>query len=223
MGSPLGIVAARFSLLTADGTPDFLNPVGSFAVCAGMSKFDHKFERQTGKEIYVEDAAGNACVNRRRKDRTKRVTGTLTLCKRYFELDALIVGEMTALTTGPDVVGAAVNASNGCGADAADNGVAVELWSENILCDDLDPDNPYVVTVLTRAYFSPPEFVLENGESLPQYTFYGDPNDNFGDGPFGEWDNMSAIENSPIFWDYADSLPVCATPPAYAAIPATAS
>lgn len=223
MGTPVGVRAVRVSALTADGTPDFDNPVGGFLFCAGLSKFDHKFDKQTGKEIYDEDAGGNGCVNIKRPDRIKRVTGTLTLCKRFFDLDALMVDEMSALVDGDDITGVGVIAASGCGTSPNPNGVALELWSENINCDQLDADNPYVVTVVTRAFVSPPEFVLENGNSLPQYTFYGVPNSNFGDGPFGEWDNAVGTDDMPIFWDYASELPTCATPPTLIPIPAGAS
>lgn len=222
--SIIGVSAIRFSRLTADGTPDFLNGQGAFALCSGISKFEHDFDIQEGKEIYEEDAAGNACVNIKRFNRTKRATGTITLCKRHHAIPE-ILGVASGILNGDDeLIGHGVEAAQGCGAVATPNGVAVEMWSENYDCDELDDEAPYIKSILKRAFFTPKGYVKENGLSLPVYDFFAIPNANYGDGPFGEDEDMVTGTDNMVYVELdADALPTCPDPLDYIPLPSGAS
>lgn len=219
--SIIGACAIRVSRLDADGTPDFDNPTGAFALCGGITKFEHDFDTEKGKEIFEEDACGNACVIRKRPDRTKRATFKLTLCKPDYRFDE-ILGVAVALTSAGDVVGKAVQAAQGCGGVTFGNGVALELWSEGWDCDSA-ADPAYVRAVLPQCFFTPNGYTRENGVSLPVYEGFSQVNDNFGDGPFGDLDELVGVPN----WVYAelddDALPTCPDPLDYIPVPGSAS
>lgn len=221
--SIIGANAVRISRLDADGTPDFDNPIGAFALCGGISTFEHDYEIEEGADIFTEDAGGNACVIRKRQDRVKRVTFTLTMCKSDYRLDE-ILGVATSVieTPGLNVVGRVVHAAQGCGTVDAGNGVAIELWSEQWDCD-VAAAAPYMRSVIPRAYLRPAGYTRENGVALPQYVGFGISNNNFGDGPFGDLDLLTGETG----WVYAelddDALPTCPDPIGYIPTPSSAS
>lgn len=220
--SIIGVQAIRIARLTEDGTPDYDNPVGGFMLCGGVSTFQHDYVKQDGADIYVEDAAGNACIVRKKPDKVKRVSFTLTLCRSDYRIDE-IFGLADAVMDGEDVVGRLVNASEGCSGVTTFFGVSLELWSEQWDCDVPLDGAPYMRTVLPRCYLSPTGFTRQNGESLPVYEGYATPNANFDDGPFGDLDLLSGTSG----WVLADIddtvVPPCPTPLGYINIPGSAS
>lgn len=220
----IGANAVRVSRLQADGTPDFNNAIGALAFCGGISTFEHDFEIEAGADLFERDAAGNACVIRKRADDVKRVTFTLTMCRSDYRLDEILgVATSVIQTPGLNVVGRAFQAAQGCGTPVVRNGVAIELWSEQWDCNTALAAAPYMRTVIPRAFLTPAGFTRQNGISLPVYKGYGQVNNNFGDGPFGDLDLLASLTN----WVMADldaaALPTCVSPVAYVPTPSSAS
>ena len=223
-GSIIGVNAIRAARLDADGTPDFNNPVGGFMLCGGVSTFAHDFDVQEGVEMYVEDAAGNPCVNRKKPSKIKRVTFTLTVCRDDYRLTELLCGpQVTTVVDGSNIVGRAYNVVAGCGEAADFNGVSLELWSEQWDCDDALADAPYMRTILPKCQIVPGGYTRENGVSLPVYNGVSQPNDNFGDGPFGDLDVLSGVSGWAMIDLDNDVVPSCPSPLGYINIPGTAS
>jgi hypothetical protein len=215
----IGADAVRVSRCRADGTPDYGNANGSFILCGGISKFEHDYVIQDGKDLYTEDAAGQACVNFKRQDRTKRLTFTLTMCRSDYRLDE-ILGTAALLKVGAVDVGRAVQVAQGCGGAQLQNGVIIELWSEQIDCDAPLAGAPYMRTAVSRAWLTPKGFTRENGVAMPVYSGFALPNPNFDDGPGGDLPALVGVPNW-VLADYDDTaLPICPAPLAYVAIPA---
>lgn len=197
--SIIGVNAIRIARLTSNGTPDYNNTLGGFILCGGISTFEHDFEIEDGADMFEEDAAGNACVVRKKFDRTKRATFTLTMCRSDYRLNE-ILGLSTSVVIGQAVVGHAVKTSTGCGTTTTPNGVSLELWSEQWDCDVPLANQPYQRTILPRCYLSPAGFTRENGVSLPVFNGFSVANNNWGDGPFGDAEPMTGITG----WCYAE-------------------
>lgn len=220
--SIIGANAVRIARLGTDGSPDFNNPLGGFLLCGGISSFEHDFEVEDGADMFEEDAAGNACVVRKKPDRTKRATFTLTMCRSDYRLNE-ITGISKSVTLGQVVVGHAVKTSSGCGGVSLGNGVSVELWSEQWDCDVPMVNMPYMRLILPRCWLSPSGFSRENGPAMPVFNGFSVSNNNWGDGPFGDADVMTGVTG----WCYAEiddpALPVCQPTIGYINIPPTAS
>jgi hypothetical protein len=226
--SIIGALAVRVARLTADGTPDFNNPTGGFILCGGISKFEHKFEIETGIDIFDKDAAGNACAIMKQRDLTKRVTFILTMCKSDYRLDE-ILGIAQAVNDGPNVAGRAYPIAAGCGAGTPFPGVSLEIWSNQWDCAQQKGaaagalPSPYMRTILPRCYLYPVGYVRENAVSMPVYEGYSTPNANWGDGPFGDADVLAGYSG----WALADidqtALPFCPPTVGYMNIPPAAS
>lgn len=221
--SIIGAQAVRVSRLTADGTPDFGNAIGAFMLCGGISTFQHSFEVDQGADIFQKDAAGNACVIRKRPDQVKRASFTLTMCKDDYRLSEILgVAQSVIQTPGLNVVGRTFHAAAGCSA-VAPNGVSIELWSEQWDCDSPLSGAPYMKAILPRAFLTPAGFTRQDGVSLPVYNGYATPNNNWGDGPFGDSDLLVGRTG----WIFAEldalALPTCASPVAYLPTPSSTS
>lgn len=219
--SIMGACAVRISRLTADGTPDFSNPTGTVLLCGGINQFQHDYDKQTGADIYEEDACGNPVVVRKRPDKTKRATFSLTLARSHYIIDE-ILGVADAVTDAGQVVGRAITVAQGCGTGVQGNGVVIELWSEQWDCD-VAADPPYMRTVLPMAFLTPKGFTRQNGVALPVYEGFSQPNANFGDGPWGDLDVLSPNENWALADVDDDTVPTCPDVFDYLAMPAGAS
>jgi hypothetical protein len=221
-GSIIGAAALRIARETADGTPDFNNPLGGFLLCGGLSSFAHDFETADGADIFEEDAMGNACVVRKKPDRTKRATFTITMCRTDYRLNE-ILGISKSVVLGQVVVGHAVKTSAGCGGTTLGNGVSVETWSEQWDCDVPLVNQPYQRAILPRCWLTPAGFSRENGVSMPVFNGFSTANNLWGDGPFGDADVLTGVTG----WCYAEidevALPVCAPTIGYINIPGSAS
>jgi hypothetical protein len=220
--SIIGVQAFRVAKLTSNGTPDFNNPLGGFMMCGGTSTFEHDFEVEDGADIFEEDAAGNACVVRKKFDRTKRATFTLTVCRNDYRLNE-VFGIGANVTLGQTVVGSVTKTNAGCAGAATPNGVSLELWSEQWDCDVPLVNQPYQRVVLPRCYLTPSGFTRENGVSMPVYKGFSIANNNWGDGPFGDADVLTGQTS----WCYAEiddvAVPPCPSPVSYINIPGSAS
>lgn len=220
--SIIGAQAVRVARLVSTGAPDYGNPLGGFLLCSGISTFEHDFVTEDGADIFEEDAAGNACVVRKKPDRTKRATFTLTMCRSDYRLSE-ILGLSTSVTLGQAVVGHAVKTSAGCAGTSLGNGVSIELWSEQWDCDVPMVDQPYQRAILPRCWLTPAGYTRQNGVSLPKFNGFSVANNLWDDGPFGDADVMSGKTS----WCYAEiddpALPVCSATIGYINIPGSAS
>lgn len=219
--SLLSVLAVRVARLDADGTPDFDNPEGGFMLCGGISTFQFDFEKETGADIFEKDASGAACVIRKRQDLVKRVTFTLTLCKDDYRLSE-ILGVSTVVTDGDEIVGRVYHTGAGCTNPDVNSGCTIELWHERWDCD-VPADTPYMRTILPRAFLTPTGWTFQDGVSLPVYEGYSVPNNNFGDGPFGDLDILSSEEGWPMIHLNNDVVPDCPSPIGYINVPGSAS
>lgn len=225
MESIIGVNAVRVSRLRDDGTPDHGNATGAFLVCGGVSTFEHDYEIEAGSSIFQRDAAGNACVNRKRPDDVKYATFTLTMCRDDARLAEILLEEQASLLTdaGDYVMGRGIKASANCGTASVRNGVMIELWSELQDCDVPAAPYPYQRVVLPRCFLTPKGFSREDGVSMPVYTGYSTANTNVGNGPFDDFD-LSEDLSEFIYFDFGDDgLPVCSSPLEYVALPAVSS
>ncbi len=223
MESVIGANAVRFSRLTADGTPDFLNAVGGLVVCGGISTFEFDFETEAGSSIFVRDAAGNPCVNRKRRDDVKFTTFTLTMCRTDWRLTEIALEDGAELLTDDQdyPVGVGILTSRGCGEAATGNGVCIELWSELFDCDAPAEPFPYVRTVLPKSFLTPKGHRREDGVSLPVYSGFSVTNANILNGPFDDFDVNGDLTNK-AFFEFGDSaLPTCDPIFDYVALPAS--
>lgn len=222
MESVIGARAVRISRLDEDGTPDYGNAVGAFLVRGGISTFEHGFEVEEGSNIFDRDAAGNACVIRKREDTVKWTTFTLTLCRDDPRLTEIILhGGATLLTDEGDYpMGRGIIAGAGCGEAAASNGVCIELWSDLWDCNAPKADWPYSRAVLPRAYLTPQGYTREDGTSLPIYQGFAQANPQIGNGPFDDFDVVGDLSDLIYFDFYDDTLPAPVVPLDYIEIPA---
>lgn len=220
--SIIGAAVVRVARLATTGAPDYGNPLGGFMLCGGISTFEHDFETEAGADIFEEDAMGNACVVRKKPDRTKRATFTLTLCRSDYRLNE-ILGVSQSVTLGQTVVGHAVKTSAGCGGSTLGNGVSIELWSEQWDCDVPMVNQPYMRAILPRCWLTPAGFTRENGVSMPVFNGFSTSNNLWDDGPFGDADVMTGKTG----WCYAEiddvALPVCSATIGYINVPGSAS
>lgn len=225
MESTIGANAVRISRLRSNGKPDWGNAVGAFLVRGGISTFEHDFEIEAGSSIFQRDAAGNACVNRKRTDDVKYTTFTLTMCRKDPRLDEIILhGGATLLTdAGGYPMGSGILASASCAEQATPSGVCIELWSEMWDCDVPKADFPYSRAVLPRAYLTPAGFTREDGVSLPVYNGFATANPEIDNGPNDDFDVVGDLTNLIYFDFYDDSLPAAVTPLDYVALPGNPS
>jgi hypothetical protein len=221
MESIIGVNAVRVSRLNADGSPDSGNPVGAFLVVGGVSKLEHDFETEKGSSIFERDAAGNACVNRKREDDIKYTTFKLTMCRDDPRLSEILLPNQATLLTDANnyPTGRGLSPTASCGVAARSNGVMIELWSELFDCDVPAEPDPYQRVVLPRAYLTAAGFTREDGLSLPVYNGYATPNPNIGNGPFDDFD-LSEDTSGFCYFDFGDdALPASVSPLDYVAVP----
>lgn len=220
MDSGVGVCAVRLSRVTSDGTPDFGNAHGSLTICGGIMKLSDDWEVEDGVEQFVRDSCGNVVVNRRKPDTTKYATWELTMTKddpRVAELMELgtIVGSLD------DPSGVAWTAGRGC-SPVQPNGFIMEAWQERIDCDDA-ADFPFYRIIYGRAYARPG---ARDRDENPQETVYQGisvVNDNFGDGPFGDLDDLTSVTDWPMAEMFDVGVPECDALFTYHAIPGSAS
>lgn len=222
--SIIGAEAIRVARLTADGTPDYNNPLGGFMLCGGISTFQHTVVQETGDDIFVKDARGRPCVVKKQDDLIKRVEFTLTLCRDDYRLaEILCGGDVSVIGDGQKVVGAAINVAAGCGTSTGKSAVSLELWSQQWDCDVPLVDKPYMRSVLGKCKIVPDGYTRQNGASLPVYKGFSMPNANFGDGPFGDLDLLVGHTGWAMVDIDNDVVPTCVSPLSYIAIPGSAS
>jgi hypothetical protein len=221
MESIIGANAFRVSRLTSDGTPDFGNDVGAFLVCGGITTVEHNFETETGSSIFQKDAAGNVCINRRRRDDVKFTTFTITLCRDDWRLTEILLEDGARLLTDDNDYpkGRGILGTRGCGTAETGNGVLIELWSELVDCAGQADPYPYLRTVFPRCFLVPQGHRKEDGASLPVYQGFAEVNPNIGNGPFDDFDVQEDLSDL-IYLDFGDTeLPTCATPVDYVELP----
>lgn len=218
----IGCAAFRISRLLADGTPDYGNASGSFAVCGGITKFTPDFEVEKGDEIFIKDSIGAPCVNVVRDDIDKWVTFELELCKDDYRIWE-ILGLGDALSTAGSVTGLGHTMAAGCAVTARDR-VCIELWVQQYDCDAAVVGFPYKRHVLTKAVLTPKGADISEKPTLPVFSGKGFNNANIADGPWGDLDTF--VTNS-FVGAYAKvddtALPYCPSPQQYLQTPASAS
>lgn len=211
--SIMGLCAVRISRLLTDGSISYNNPKGQFTLVGGVSKLSYDFEVEKGADIFEFDACGLPVVIRKRADIVKRVTGTLTLAKQDYRFDE-ILETAAALTTGAVVTGRAIKAGSGCSGVVSQNGVGLEMWSEQWDCGSAAA-SPYMRSVAPRALFTPRGHDRTNGVALPVFDFFGEVNNKFHAGPLDDLTSLIGVTN----WPWADlddtALPTVPTPNDY--------
>lgn len=221
MDSVIGVNALRVGRTRSDGTPDYFNHTGGFVMCGGVSKLEFDFETESGSSIFARDAAGNACVNRRRPDDVKWTTFTLTLCRDDPRLAEILGGGTTDVLTDDagTVVGKGIRPAAGCTGVSGREAVVLEVWSELQDCDQPSEPYPYRRTVFPLCTLTPKGFTMEDGLSLPVYEGYSQSNPNIGNGPFNDFFLTDDVGDYCYFDFGDDALPLCPLPIGYVPLP----
>lgn len=120
-----------------------------------------------------------------------------------------------------DPSGVAYTTGRGC-SPVNPNGFILEAWQERIDCDDA-ADFPYQRIAYARSYARPA--AKERNENPTEFVYQGISvvNDNFGDGPFGDLDDVAAITDWAVLELDDIGVPTCDDVFTYHAIPAGAS
>ena len=111
--SIIGVQAFRVAKLAANGTPDFSNPLGGFMMCGGTRRSSTTSRSRTARTSSKRTRRATSCVVRKKPDRTKYCTFTLTMCRNDYRLNEMF-GIGSNVTIGQVVVGSAVKSSSGC-------------------------------------------------------------------------------------------------------------
>lgn len=95
---------------------------------------------------------------------------------------------ITTGTTGSNLTAIGYRAPE-VGGDPLPNGVSVELWSRALTDGAFASDLPYIHWVLPRTFLRPSDTLSLSGEEAMTPTFegWGNQNQNWGDGPEGDW------------------------------------
>lgn len=204
--TPMGVKAIRFSRLLSTGEPDWDNPRGGFLMCGGTSSMAVDAEIEAGADIFIKDASGAPCIVRKRPDLVKRFTFTLTLCKDAYEISE-ILGIASAIESGGEIIGRAYSTARGCtDPELGVNAVGIELWGEKWDCDTFAG---YFKRILPNARLVPAGQTLQDGETLPVYNGYTQPNDYWFDGPFGDDSDLASTTGWALVDIDEDTVPTC--------------
>lgn len=224
MSSPtteVGACTVRITRLNADGTPSTGDPQGAILICSGIITFTPTPEIEEGDEIGpVKDSCGNTCISGKRPDGgVKWIDIEIEFCKMSFDV-AELLGQETLILDGATVVGTAVEAGGGCGANPASEYVAIELWAENWECSGPAAGNEYLRYIYPKAIGRITPSGVSGDPTSYTWSGIGYANPNFGTGAFADLtppvaaNHLQEKRNAT-----AASVPVCANSYEYVATP----
>ena len=163
------LLAMRFSRLGTTGLPVSAVSTGAWTACDPVS-IDVQFQYDNGTDVVQKDGAGRLCFVRKRPDNLKHATVKFDLCggdPRGLEL----------ILSGPGVIIGGTTTPSGFGIQVANctdkprNGIFVEWFTENYLCNSVDTNDP------NSRHFLPKVIANYDGgkwdEAKHQFTFTG--------------------------------------------------
>lgn len=215
--SPLDICALRLSRLNANGSVPGGHTAGAVSLVSGIGSLKWTAQYFTTPDIAEPDGCGNLAV----------IVPPENLLKRYdVELDFLIQSDelheigygASLVVSGATVIGHAVSLDVACGTPAVRNGVVVEGWAKNWICDEADATYPYRRVAFSKVKFSPADESRQRGPNhlvLKGSTF---ENSTVGNGPFNDFPS-----GLPSSWSKAEfndtALPTASTNCGYVTLP----
>lgn len=185
--TPIGICAARWTRLNANGSPVGGNTVGAISLNGKIGTVKWTPQYYTVPEIAEPDGCGNLAVVRPPKNLLKRHDVEVDLLVGSHEIHEL-VQDATLLRSGGSPIGHAELVQTACGTPTTKNGVCFEAWASNYLCNQVDPNFPYARIVFSRVFFdSSSDQTLQNGVSHLILKGFTQANDQIGNGPFNDF------------------------------------
>lgn len=157
-------------------------------------------EIATGTEIEPRSACDAVCFSFRAPDTYKRLNVELDFCKAdFYAAELLDGGTLLSVGSGSTLrVGYAMGRLN---SSVAPNGVSIEIWSRRVTSSgDLDPDFPYLWTVIPRAYMKMgARTFVANAHTAQPFSGFATENSQWGNGPQNDWPttSLSAINSIP--------------------------
>lgn len=142
-----GVCAMRMARLNSAGLP-YASATGGWTVCdpvnVGMT-----FEYDTGTDVVKKDGCGRACFVRKRPNNLKNGTLKYEVCGGDPNMMELFLGGTGVVVGGGTPTGFGLQ-NAACNAPAR-NGIFVEWWTENYLCNTTDPVNQWTRHFAPRA------------------------------------------------------------------------
>jgi hypothetical protein len=182
----LSICALRITRLQANGTPAQASATGAVAFVGGIGELKWKADIVAGEKIREVDGCGGLAVVKRYPDRLAAYDLDIDMMVQSYELRE-IAYDAQLVTVGGSTRGAAEVINTACGSAVAKNGVIVEAWGENWVCDQPDASYPYVRRVFARAFLNPSDGDMKRGNNHLMLSGFTQPNVNANDGPFNDW------------------------------------
>jgi hypothetical protein len=180
---------------TLAGAPDWGNPVGSLYVCSGIRTFQMTDELNTGDDIAEQDGAGRLCLTRKYPDQLKRVNFNIELCDDSRRLKE-ITGNGTTITVGGDTAGGLITTSDAsCSNPTVQQPVVLEVWVENWDCSG-PAALPYKQFAFPRVFLRGGDRTFQKGIVPLTLTGFAETGSAFGDGPFGDYDEINTLPYS---------------------------
>lgn len=229
MTQSMSVLGFRVSRTDALGAPDFGNPLGSLYVCSGVRTFQMTDNVEAGDDIAEKDGANRICVTRKYADSLKRVDFNIEMCDDSRKLKEIVdIGDLITVNGSP-YGGLITQAQTGCSNPTPRRPVILEVYVENWECA-APAALPYKVLVYPRVFLSTGDRTFQAGLVPLTLTGFAESSNQFGDGPFGDYDEINIAPYTGTgqagFLRYerdAAALPSNADCLDYAALPAGAS
>lgn len=150
-------------------------------------------EYDTGQEYLQKNGCGDIVISVRDCDRLKRVNLEMELCLRDLELLELLTGGNLYSTDigtveDPDVRNIGLG-RRGIG-QSCPTPVSIEVWSKAADASgdcSANADFAWWRSVWPKAHLTLSDVELGNGVAMIKLNGFGEPNPNWGDGPFNDW------------------------------------
>lgn len=184
--TPIGICAVRFSRLNANGSVASGNSIGAISLNGKIGSLKWTGQFATVPEIADLDGCGNLAVVRPPKNLLKRFDVEVDLLVGSHEIHELVT-DAALITSGANVIGHADLINTACGTPTTKNGVCVEAWAQNYLCNQTDPTFPYARIVFSRVFFDPSDGQLQSGTNHLVLKGFTQANDQILNGPFNDF------------------------------------
>lgn len=185
--SPLDICALRLTRLESDGTPDYDSITGAVALVSGISSLTWTAQYVAVPAVQEVDGCGGLSINLPAEQLLAGYQVKLDVLVESDELHEIGYGATLLDDGGSETVGYAVMLDSACGVPSLKNGVLVEGWAKNLLCDEVDSDFPYRRVVFSKVKFTPGDGGRQRGPNHLVLTGSSFVNSSLGDGPFHDF------------------------------------
>lgn len=203
-GGSVQLCALRVAKLNLDGTPDYGQ--ANLYVTDRQIRLSAEPEVSEGEDIELKNGCGLLVVDYRSPDAYRRMNVELALAIPDPELTYLLTQNGKLLTLSGDTVGYDYPELF---KPFPEVGVSIEAWSKNIVDGVLDGSKPYIRWVLPRVKnWRHGTRELEDGASETVLSGHGYGNDEWGNGPLDDWDDLTAESvDGPFAYALDDTIP----------------